>query len=208
MALPSENRRWAGLVAVTAAVILFTVFGVFYIDQPVLTAVHALPGTFRVYTGIVSQLGRAEPYLIPALVLFLFFQFVRRNQRYANQALFFMAALTVAGVANWVCKFGLGRYRPGEWFEHGLYGFKFLGAKAAYWSMPSGHTNTVAAAVAALWLLFPRYRVAYIVLLLAVAVDRVLCQAHYPTDVVAGAYLGMVSAVFVHAGFRRRGCEL
>lgn len=196
------------LAAASAAVVLFTVFGVLYLDRPVLTAVRALPRIVRVYTGIVSQLGRAQTYLIPAGLLFLFFQFVRRNRLFANRALFFMAAITVAGVANWVCKFALGRYRPGEWLDHGLYGFKFFSIKAKYLSMPSGHTNTVAAAVAVLWLFFPKYRVAYIILLLAVAVDRVLCQAHYPTDVVAGAYLGIVSAVFVHAAFRRRGWEL
>ena len=60
------------------------------------------------------------------------------------------------------------------------------------WSFPSSHT--AAAAVLAVYLtrMYPKLRELAITLVLIVATARVLLFAHYPSDVVAGAAIGLV----------------
>src|SRR4029078_3335572 len=71
----------------------------------------------------------------------------------------------------------------------------------AYASFPSGHAITGAAlafAVAALW---PQARGAMIVYAVLIALSRLVLLAHHPSDVVAGALLGVIGAMAVRYWF-------
>jgi membrane-associated phospholipid phosphatase len=91
-------------------------------------------------------------------------------------------------------KWAFGRHRPSYLFEpftfhpfkDGLPGYLY----AQRLGFPSGHTCLAFAAAAGLAALFPRYAIAFY----GVGVQRVLEGSHYPSDIVAGAGLGVVSA--------------
>jgi len=63
-------------------------------------------------------------------------------------------------------------------------------------SLPSGHTATaVALAIALVWL-YPRGRSLFPALAALVACQRVITGAHWPSDVLAGAFVGCLFALF------------
>jgi membrane-associated phospholipid phosphatase len=52
--------------------------------------------------------------------------------------------------------------------------------------------------------LFPRLRVAFFLVAMAIGVSRILQDVHYLSDVVSGAALGMTVAILLLPAFRKR----
>ncbi len=61
-------------------------------------------------------------------------------------------------------------------------------------SFPSGHTATAFALAVALSLLYKRGKTVFLLLAALVAMQRIISQNHFPSDVIAGALVGIVSA--------------
>ena len=133
------------------------------------------------------------------------------SRRRFRAAAFAIAVMVAASLATTGIKLWLGRGRP-EWQD----GVDVLTSK----SFPSGHASSSAALAGILillaWTLFrgsrPRWVVTgvAVVVWLAVCLDRVLLGRHYPTDVVAGTFLGLAVllvgiVVFDPARVRPRG---
>jgi undecaprenyl-diphosphatase len=91
------------------------------------------------------------------------------------------------------------RHRP---FEHQL------GPAVSSSSFPSGHAATSFACATVLSVLVPRWRVPFFVLATLIALSRLYNGVHYPTDVVAGALLGVFVALLVMAAASRTGRRL
>ena len=75
---------------------------------------------------------------------------------------------------------------------------------AAYAGLPSGHATTAFAVLAAFGTLWPRARTILLIYALLIAASRVVVTAHYPTDVLAGALVGVVGALMVRRYFALR----
>jgi undecaprenyl-diphosphatase len=87
------------------------------------------------------------------------------------------------------------RHRP---YEHQL------GPPTSSWSFPSGHAATAFACATVLSVFAPRWRVPFFLLATLIALSRVYNGVHYPTDVVAGALLGVLTALLLLEAIRRR----
>ena len=87
------------------------------------------------------------------------------------------------------------RHRP---FEHQL------GPASSTHSFPSGHTATSFACATVLSFYVPRLRVPFFVLAALIGLSRVYNAMHYPSDVLAGAVLGVLIALLLLAAIRRR----
>ena len=119
------------------------------------------------------------------------------------QFLFFavLAPLLAGEVIKWI----VGRGRPFVGGKANPFNFVHFAGTEAYASFPSGHAVTafaLAFAVSAIW---PRARGAMIAFALLIAFTRLVLLAHHPSDVVAGALIGVVGAMGVRYWFAARG---
>ena len=117
---------------------------------------------------------------------------------------FIFFAVAVSNLVTEVLKYCIGRGRPFVGGEANAFHFSHFAGNPAYYSFPSGHATTafaLALAVSAIW---PQARVAMAIYALIIAMSRLVLLAHHPSDVVAGAMVGIVGTVFVRYWFAAR----
>jgi membrane-associated phospholipid phosphatase len=115
----------------------------------------------------------------------------------------FFAVLFPVLVAEMV-KWTVGRGRPFVGGKASPFNFAPFAGTEAYFSFPSAHAVTsfaLAFAVASVW---PRARGAIFVYAILIAATRLLLLAHHPSDVVAGAVIGVIGAMAVRYWFAVR----
>ena len=78
-----------------------------------------------------------------------------------------------------------------------------LGPHSSTHSFPSGHSATSFACATVLSMFAPRWRVPFFVLAALIALSRVYNGMHYPTDVLAGSVLGVLTALLLLAAVPR-----
>jgi membrane-associated phospholipid phosphatase len=117
---------------------------------------------------------------------------------------FIFCAVAFSNLITEVLKYCIGRGRPFVGGEANAFHFSHFAGNPAYYSFPSGHATTafaLALAVSAVW---PQARIAMAVYALIIAASRLVLLAHHPSDVVAGAMVGIVGAMFVRYWFAAR----
>jgi membrane-associated phospholipid phosphatase len=122
----------------------------------------------------------------------------------ATRLQFLFLAVLVPILAGEMIKWVAGRGRPFVGGKADAFNFAPFTGTEAYASFPSGHAITafaLAFAVAAVW---PRARVVMIVYAFVIALTRLVLLAHHPSDVVAGALIGVIGAMFVRYWFSAR----
>jgi len=118
------------------------------------------------------------------------------------QFLFFAVAVPV--LIGEVIKWSVGRGRPFVGSDASVFNFSHFNGTAAYSSFPSGHSMTAAALAFGVSALWPKARPAMIVYVLVILATRLVLLAHHPSDVVAGALVGVIGAMFVRYWFAAR----
>jgi membrane-associated phospholipid phosphatase len=118
------------------------------------------------------------------------------------QFIFFAVLVPVLGgeLIKWI----VGRGRPFVGGEANAFNFAHFAGGEAYASFPSGHAVTsfaLAFAVTAIW---PQARIAMAVYAVLIALSRLVLLAHHPSDVVAGASIGVIGAMAVRYWFAAR----
>lgn len=136
----------------------------------------------------VAMRGTARPLLLGlgTRVQFLFFAV--------------LAPVLIGEVLKWA----VGRGRPFVGGEANAFNFQHFSGGEAFASFPSGHANTafaLAFAVSALW---PQTRFVMLVYAFVICATRLVLLAHHPSDVVAGALVGVIGASMVRYWFAAR----
>ncbi|MGA7717303.1 MAG: phosphatase PAP2 family protein [Bradyrhizobium sp.] len=118
---------------------------------------------------------------------------------------FVLFAVSVPLVAGELLKWIAGRGRPFVGGAANAFNFVPFAGTEAHASFPSAHSITafaLAFAVAAAW---PRLRGLMIAYALMIAFTRLVLLAHHPSDVLAGATIGVIGAMCVRYWFAVRG---
>ncbi len=122
----------------------------------------------------------------------------------AHRAVLVFVVLTTSGIAAQVIKHLVGRGRPRLMEQYGAFHFDMFSLKATLASFPSGHTITAFAMAWTMALFLPRLRWPLYIVACLVGISRVVIGAHYPSDVLAGAAIGTISAILTARAFARR----
>ena len=117
---------------------------------------------------------------------------------------FVFFAVLVPALSGELIKWMVGRGRPFVGGEANAFNFSHFSGSEAFASFPSGHANTafaLAFAVSALW---PQARPVMMIYAVLIALSRLVLLAHHPSDVVAGALVGVIGAMVVRYWFAAR----
>ncbi|MEQ9170034.1 MAG: phosphatase PAP2 family protein [Rhodospirillales bacterium] len=174
-------------------------------------------GQRRFFGHAVGALGKPEVYFAIAALTAAVCWILRRRmaegserlRRAMHGALFVIFSIASAGVLVNLLKFVIGRMRPRELLENGLYGFVPFNTDFGMNSYPSGHSQMVWSLAVSLFLIFPRLWPLLFTFAAAVAASRFLASVHFVSDVVMGSYIGAVVPLLLkHYLYDRRGIAL
>ena len=166
-------------------------FSYFFIDKKV--ALFFKEKEFNSFFSIITHLGDAKVLIVAVILLYIFYN--------REKAIFLFISIVYSGIAVSLLKIIFGRSRPDLFLDENLYGFFWFKIKYDYFSFPSGHTTTAFSFFISLSFLFPKFRILFILLATLVAFSRVYLEAHFVSDVIAGAILGSLVSIWLYSRF-------
>ena len=215
---PGARSAWfaplgLGIGAVAAVAIIAATMIV--VDAWAITVAGRLPEWLIATFDQVTDFGRSVRVLVPiALVLAAMAALAspalaRMSQRVlaamAVRLGFLFLAIGLPGLLFTIVKRLIGRARPLVEGSADPFVYRPLGWAVEYASLPSGHAIDAFAIAAAIGALWPRARAVMWTYAVVIAVSRIVLTAHFPSDVVAGAVVGVVGALLVREWFAARG---
>jgi membrane-associated phospholipid phosphatase len=123
---------------------------------------------------------------------------------FGTRILFIFLAVLLPVLAGEIVKDVVGRGRPFVGGQANAFNFSHFAGTEAYASFPSGHATTafaLAFAVAAVW---PHLRSVMLIYAVMIGASRLVLLAHHPSDVMAGALVGVIGAMLVRYWFAAR----
>ena len=188
------------LIGIVIAAILIT--AAFYFDNAVrdFVAQHQNP-TMRNFMRNVSRFGDWPEHFALGLVL-LAVAWSRGNKKWTRILVSMLIALSIAGLAGRAIKISTGRARPSVKAEQTWNGPRL---SSKYHAFPSGHVVASTAFFAVL--VFGSWRIGLPCLPIPVFIgfSRIYGGAHYLSDVVCAAVLGIICAILVARFFLKVG---
>ena len=201
---PAWLQPPTGKIALWAfALAVFEAASILWLDRPLAMYLRDTGDAWRPICDMIQRLGFGTPYLVLFALGFAGLRWggnlpplrswAAPMRAAATVPAFLFAAVAASGLIVDLLKVVFGRARPKLLFLAGTYDFTWLGFGANYWSFPSGHAATAAALMTALWCLWPRHVLFYVLLAAIVAASRMVIGAHYLSDVVMGAFVAVLT---------------
>jgi len=210
--------RAARLFLFAALVVAAIGISVDVVDRPLALFFHARDPDFRALFDLTGQLGLTYGYLTIFGLAFVALHwggsFPRlqplggRMRAFSAIPAFLFLSIAASGILADLLKLIFGRLRPKLLFNSGAYDFAWLGLRPDHWSFPSGHTATIVALITALWYLWPRHLLFYVLVASVVSLSRVAVGAHYLSDVFAGALIAILTTKGMVLAFAKSGIDL
>jgi membrane-associated phospholipid phosphatase len=186
---------WAGLIAIalgTAALAIDRRLAHFIYD-------HVSARQHRALDSITHAAKAGHWLAVSLLVLAVAFFSQHLGDTGEGMALLvrcslaFLASLTLGSVILHAIKLVLGRRRPRDDLEMGLYGFVPFAFNLDFNSFPSGHSLTIMIVATIASCVWPVLWPLWYVIAIALAGTRALLTAHFLSDVLIGAGIGLLS---------------
>jgi membrane-associated phospholipid phosphatase len=187
---------WAGLILIALGLLALT------IDRPLAHFIydHVSAPAHKFLDGI-THYAKAGHWLAVAIValilaaLFKHFQILGdESALMISYSLAFIAMLTLGSAVLHAIKLVLGRRRPRDDMEMGLYGFVPFAFNLEYNSFPSGHALTICCVAVIFTCVWPMLWPLWFAIAAVLAVTRALLTAHFLSDVLIGAGIGLIAA--------------
>lgn len=192
------RRRWLWLV-----IALLVFIGASAIDPWVFHHVQK-PNVYDQDWGrALRSVGYWPLWMFLSLALWLV---DRKHGKGGRRAAFLAGSITLAGILGELLKLIVRRERPGT--HDGAYGFRAFSDhlfSSRNFGMPSSHAVIAFSGAAALSILFPEATGVWYALAIGCGITRILAGAHFLSDVVAGAAIGIFVSVVIA---RRWGSKL
>lgn len=214
----SRTPRWrASPRLATSAVVGIAIVAVtmIVIDAPAAIAAQRTPVWLSEIFDHITELGKSIWFLVPialalaAIALLASPALPRMSQRVlaalAVRLGFLFLAIGLPGLVFTVGKRLIGRARPFVEGSADPFIYHPLGWSVEYASLPSGHAVDSFAAAMAIGVLWPRMRPLMWTYAVVIAASRVVLTAHFPSDVLVGAIVGVVGALLVRDWYAARG---
>jgi membrane-associated phospholipid phosphatase len=207
-------RRLARHVVILTAILGIAIIAFMYmLDVPEISAMPSRDAPGLRLVRILTDAGKAAFVLWSlAGLLFVVAILSARSRDLARsllpglgmrlQYLFF--AVLVPVLAGEIAKWIVGRGRPFVGGKANSFNFVHFAGTEAYFSFPSAHAITAFALAFAVSTIWPQAWLMMALYALLVAASRLVLLAHHPSDVVAGALVGVVGAMFVRYWFAAR----
>ncbi|WP_409188869.1 phosphatase PAP2 family protein [Bradyrhizobium sp. RDM4] len=217
---PSHSRRseaarklarhslWLSVAGAALVIALMLAFDLTEIE---LMPARGTPGLWPI--RILTDFGKDEYVLVVLAAALVIVALVAAGLHGTRRAVllglgtrlqFLFLSVAVAVFTAEILKLAIGRGRPFVGGKANPFNFVPFQGTEAYFSLPSAHAVTafaLAFAVSALW---PRLRVFMFTYAIVILLTRLVLLAHHPSDVVAGALVGIVSAMAVRYWFAAR----
>lgn len=215
MFLNKDNAfRWKWFFIAAALVAALCIIGVLWLDIPLFFFLRRFNGTlpqvldfvFAFKSWIVAIGSVLSAVLIIKFIKIKTYSIDKIKKLLKTQIVFnlirILSAVVMAGIIGGVLKFAIGRMRPVFLETLGQTGFYPFTNEWAFNSMPSGHAMASFAGLVMIGLLSPKWKWLTWTLAIIIGVSRIAVGDHFPSDVLFGAFIGMVSADFVRSRLR------
>ncbi len=229
MFLTKDNKIKWNVLGYGVLLTLGLVFlGIFWFDKPLYLFMRNYDlGLWRYFDVIFD----AKMWLIASAVVMLFFYIkkalkektVFKNEKHKfsfivlfkdtlhkvrnSYAFYVFCSVLAASIVGKVLKIIIGRARPIFYEALDMTGFFPFSTEWAFNSMPSGHTIASFAGLVMLGLLAPKVKWFTWFLAIVIGASRVFYGAHWPTDVIFGAFIGMAMADLVKAALKSKSLD-
>jgi membrane-associated phospholipid phosphatase len=194
--LLKKTAIWAAIVAVIYLIFFFFFdksINLWINDNWAETWIHYW-GTYisNLADGSFVRLGLALGFI----VILIFDAGLKR--RWTRYLLYICLSVAIALVIGEGLKYMLGRHRPINLFDQNLYGLRFFSTEWASNSSPSGHTLRAFSLLTSLSMLYRRFTFLFIAIAVLIGISRIVVIAHYPSDVIFGAFIGVFTSLWVY----------
>lgn len=159
------------------------------LDTQIFYLLNNLAGQSPLFDGVVVFLATYLSYVL--IVLFLALVFFWHYPQWEKWELFL-----VVGVSSLIARFGVTELI--RFFYHRPRPFLTLPVHQllteSSWSFPSGHATFFFALATAVYFYNKKWGIGFFIATIFITVSRVIAGIHYPSDIIGGAFIGILVA--------------
>ena len=211
----TPTPRWSvtaiSAIAVTVAAIVASMF---FVDAAATLWGRGLPHWLTESADEITNFGLSGKFLYPlGFILLTLAALMAPSLPATTQGVmaalaarvgFLFVAIAAPSLFVTVVKRMIGRARPYVGTHDDPFAYMPFIWRPEYASMPSGHATTATAAAIAIGVIWPRTRAVMWLYALTIMLTRVVIIVHHPSDVLAGALVGVIGALLVRRWFAAR----
>jgi membrane-associated phospholipid phosphatase len=190
-----------GLVSIIAVCICY-----FYVDRNASFFFNSFRHTdFYNVFFCMQLLSSILEYAVPLVCIYSIVMLFLKRFYYFEVFLFAaVSCLLISRSVVHFLKYLFGRYWTKTFINNNLslqnnavYGFNFFHDGKTFESFPSGHSAVIFAVMTVVWIMYPRFRWLSVLCCIVVITGLLGCNFHFPSDIIAGAFIGVIAAYFV-----------